>query len=413
MLYVGMIGFSIGIVLYCIIYQNSRDVFHPIGLMIVIWYFGSFIASLKLSKLQTKWTPLTCTLILLTGFLMFFWWKVNLHSFKFTFEKDSVINVNRTYKFLTRILFIYCAISCIYSTYTFIAYGNAQTGLDAKGDVSNALIGVAKWVSYGNLLMPYSVLCSIFELQYSQKKSRIYNLFVILFGVFYIWFVSKSRGTLTICLFGLMFMLAKRRKWKIGKAVGISILAVVLLSALVMYRVGSGSTIYNGSFSNPAFNATYNYIATSYENLNDIVSDGSHSTPLANTFILLYKLLGIYKESTMSSSTIYVTGGFYNASPFIGCYYFDMGFLGVLLGVSFISLLILQLYKRSNENIYSILIFSMFQKGVFTICLGDNILNHGSFSGLIGYIVIIAICFLSQSLDKQESGKRNMSITGV
>ena len=164
----------------------------------------------------------------------------------------------------------------------------------------------------------------------------------------------------------------------------------------MLFRVNEGSLIYSGFFSNAAVNATYNYIASSYENLNSIIKDGPHNMPLANTFILLYKLLGVYDEETMLSSALYQTNNMYNASPIIGCYYFDLGIAGVFLGLSFIAVFLNSIYLRSKKNIYCLLILSMFQKGVMVVCLGDAFINHGSFSALLGYMVVISICVLSQ-----------------
>lgn len=400
MLFVGILGLLLGILMYYKIYRRYHDVFHPIGVMIVIWYTGSFIASFRLSDFQSEWTIQTSIMILLTGIILYFWTIFRPFIIKFSFEKDSVEIVNGRFKTLSRILFLFCFLACLYSVYVFTQSGIAQTGIDAKKRIQDASQGIPTIILYGNLLLPYSVLCAFFELLYDKSKKNYYPYIVLAYGIFYTWFISKSRGYLSIYMFGILYMVANKNKWKFGKTVKIIAIAVALLSVLMLFRVGRGSSIYTGYFNNPAINATYNYISSSYENLNSIIKDGSHHMPLANTCILLYKLLGIYDASTMSSSVIYQVRGIYNASPLIGYYYFDLGVFGVILGVSFVAWILNYFYHRSKNNIYAILILSMFQKGIFTVCLGDNIFNHGSFSAWLGYFAVILLCTVAQSYHK-------------
>ncbi len=409
MLFVGIIGLILGAILYYKIYKKYHDVFHPIGMMIGIWYVGSFIASLKLSHFQSDWTTLTSMMILLTGPVLYFWTMFRIPLLKLSIEKDSVETVNGTFKILSRILFLFCFLTCLYSVYTFARFGVAQTGIDTKGKISEAAQGIPTIVLYGNILLPYSVLAAFFELLFDKSKKKRYPFFVLAYGVFYTWFIARSRDYLSIYMFGILYMFASKRNWKFGKVVRVVAIAVALLSVLMLFRVDIGSSIYTGYFKNPAINATYNYIASSYENLNSIIKDGSHNMPLANTFILLYKILGIYDQSTMSSGALYQVYGIYNASPLIGCYYFDMGVVGVILGLSFVAIVLNFYYHRSKRNIYAVLILSMFQKGVFSVCLGDNIINHGSFSALLGYATIIIICLISQGYSSRVVAESNSS----
>ena len=84
---------------------------------------------------------------------------------------------------------------------------------------------------------------------------------------------------------------------------------------------------------------------------------------------------------------------YYNAVVYIGSYFDDLDFLGVLLYPSIISLGLTYLYNYQRKSKYIVLILAAMQKAIFCSFFGDYFL--GSLSIMFPYICIGMICFLS------------------
>ena len=394
----GLLGLIMGIILYILIYRKNKDVFQPTSLMMIIWWVGAFIASLKLAPFQHEWSYKTMFCIFITGFILYLITISKIPYIYFRINKKKKNTIDKSFLIIIKLFFFFCLICTLYISFYVRKYGIRSESMDQKTMAISLVRQMNPIIQYGHMLLPYYALCAIFALLYGPRtiKNRLFFIISFLYATFYFLIIIRSRDNLTSFLFGSLFLFAKKEKWNLSKAVRIMLLAIIGLSVFVIIRVDSQSAIYNGIFNHPFLNATYNYFASSYENLNSIINNKPINIPLANTFVLFYKLLGIYDENTMLSGKIYTVYGIYNSSPMIGGYYFDLGILGIFFGVTFIGVILKRTYQRSRHNIYYILFLSMFMKGVFTTPLGDNIINHGSFNALVGYLILFIICLYAQ-----------------
>lgn len=399
-----MIAFIIfvffGLVCYFTFYLKTKDVFQPVGVMLFVWLLMAGISQLQLGAYQTAWSFETITIVIISAIVMYFVGLTNLHincNTEYITKRRGTINT--TFRITTTLVFCICFSTIIILLYknSFFSSADISSVLDKKsGTVQFTQIN-KRGLSYIASYLPYCTLNSIFELTYGKKQNKryLYNIFVLIFSIWYIWFISYSRGTLLVIVLGGIFILNSKKKLSIIKMSLVVFTIILFFSFLMILRVGKESIVYEGVTKNPLFNSTYNYIVYCYQNLDSLILDGSPFSLFANVWQSFYKLFGIYNEIEF----VEYTTNIYNANTFLYSFYHDLGLLGIILYPGLISYILTCFYNLSFKNIYFILILAVFQKSIFVLFFGNYFIT--SFSVMFPYFLTGIICFLSIKVSRK------------
>lgn len=396
-----MFGFvfflAIAMVCYFTIYIKTKDTLHPVAMMTFIWFFMAGVSMLQLGEYQVPWSFETFTVVVISGVMCYFLGTQGLRSIG---SSNSVgksnFEVSHMYMVATRVIFCICFISIIYMLYK----NSFFTGTEAKNlasmDRKTASVEYTqiegRGLNYIISYLPFCALNSIFELLYSNKKKWFYNIFVLAFSIWYIWFVIFSRGTLIIIILGGLFIINSKKKFSILKIFLFCAFVMIIMAFLMVQRLGTESIVFEGATKSALFNSIYNYIAYCFQNLDGMIRDGSPYSIFLNVWQSVYKLLGLYDESMF----VHYQTSIYNAETYLAPFYHDLGLIGIILYPGIISFGLSILYVKSKSNMYCTLILASFQKAIFIVFFGNYFLT--SLSIMFPYILTIFICVVSERL---------------
>lgn len=391
-----MPGFIIFMILsagcYSTIYLKKRDVLHPLGLMVSIWFMMAGVSCLQLGRYQSPWCLETVMIVFFTGIICYILAVPGKGIQNDLLETCKDPYVNKIFLILSRVIFVICLSVIVYHLYknSFFSAGHTKM-LDRKTGNAEYIQMQGRLANYISSYLPYCALNSVFELVYSPKAKRrwLYNLFVMVFSVWYIWGVSYSRGTLLIVFLGSLYIIHSKYRISLIRVILIGIILITAMAVLMRLRIGESSGVYSGATNNALFNSVYNYIVYCFQNFDSIVKNGSQHSIFLHVWQSVYKLFGLYDESML----IHYQTLFYNAETYLAPFYQDLDLIGVIIYPALIAIVLSIFYDASKQNIYYILILANFQKAIYTAFFGNYFLT--TLSVMFPYILTFAICLIS------------------
>lgn len=387
-----------GIVIYILSYKKTRDLMNPMGIFVSIWFVTASIANLHLNEDQHSWCIETHFYIIISGMVCF------ITSYSCLKKRNTLpidrcylnftFDVSQMYRIISRLTFAICllTIGSVLIRNRINIFQIIDGIIDKKSITSTYFANVGRLASYIIGLFPYCALLSFFEICYSAKKTgRLYNIIVICITVIYCLFVLYSRGIALVIILGCIFIYNEKNTITFSKMLLIVSALVFFMYIFLSLRLNKGSSVYLGTTNSRIFNSTYNYISYCFDNFDTLVRSESRLRIWGNIGQSFRKLLGIYSSEDVINFVF--KENYYNAVVYIGSYFDDLDFLGVLLYPSIISLGLTYLYNYQRKSKYIVLILAAMQKAIFCSFFGDYFL--GSLSIMFPYICIGMICFLS------------------
>ncbi|RHO57306.1 oligosaccharide repeat unit polymerase [Eubacterium sp. AM05-23] len=382
-----------GVGLYIFFYLKTKDILNPFSLFLIIWFTVSGLACIHLSNLQTKWNLEMYAVVCLSGYSIALVGivKTSGKQNNFWYNQKS-FNINVVYKALTKLIF-FCALYCAFLEWR-------EQNYLLPGLLSNQFIGDAKdlvvalkGIHYGAYLLPYCSVFSFFELIYDENKrvkENIYNIFVILIGIFYSYAVIISRGTLLDM--AIAFLLIYHSKYKI-KPKMLIILLIVLLTGFVIIsqmRLNEGSLVFNAISQNSTFSSIYTYLTFGYQNLLQLINKGSPYTLVIYTFKPILYFWNLNIENYFINYTLM----FFNSKTFLYGFYHDLGLIGIIVYPMLIFSFIGVIYKKAKEYPSYILLLALLQKAIYMSFFGNYF--TGEFIIMWPYIITVVLIWVLQ-----------------
>lgn len=386
---------------YFIFYSYSKDVIHPVAVLVSVWFSTAAIASLYWGIYQRPWSVRCHLLIFVAGLACCVsgYMAVRDELRKNSFPLIST-PINGTYVLVTRTVFAICLIAVLIifiNKGVTIDYLETIESTDLKTEISNKLLGVSSVESYLLNLFPFCAIFSFFELLYGEKGNKhiVYNAAVIIVVLIYCLRVIYSRGTLLYLLLGFVFIYNSNRKFSLRSFATILIAIIILMGVVMGTRLNDESVVFTGvkHIRNPITVSAYNYIAYSFENFSRIVEKGSRYQIFANVFQSVYKALGIYDAKQIISNEI---GGVYNSLTWLSPFYDDLGVAGVIIYPSVISFILATFYNKAQTDAYYILLLAVLQKAIFIPFFGNYFLT--TLSVMFPYFFVGFICAIASRL---------------
>lgn len=332
----GVVLICLAFYLYLAIYSETRSLVDFRGLFTLAWIGGMGLACLKLSRLQSDWSPVTWICFLITYICFWFGFEGKLFGRKGSFPDKIAINENA----VTRRRLYNCAVGLtIVSTGCFILEACLLKYIPILSDKPHAY-------SYFHVSgVHYFTVCFIFvpaiSLLYlracrdaGQRPRKSIWLCDIITVLLPILCVSRFQLIFTLLLL-LLSYLAMSRKVRLRYVVIIVLCLIPLCVALTFLRHHSVSYL-NGVFAMkdpnmPIFlTQPYIYIANNFENFNALVRQLPAFTWGTRELFPFFTLTGLkFKFPELIVSTIYTTKEELTTLTIIYDAYYDFGIPGV------------------------------------------------------------------------------------
>lgn len=356
----------LGIVLYVIMANKTKDKLNPFSLVCISWCFLGGIASLHLSWLETDWSIITYIVVLLFPVLVFSCGFFNKTG-KMTNDKFQSIHFTNVFIMLTRMLFV---ISLICALLEWRGNGFLLALSSGAADAKSTFRSIPV-IHYGTIYFPYCAINSIFELIYRKKKSLktiAYLGSTILINLFYALFIGASRGSLLIIFCALVYLFFRKYSIPIRKII-IMIGAILIgFIAISKVRIFSGSLVYDVIHGYPLISSVYGYTALNFENLNKLIVRGPSYSIISYTYGGFLQLLGV---DGFFPQPEYITTYFFNANTICYDFYEDLGLLGVFINTIILFGCIRILYKKSLVDRRYLLLIAVMQKAIWMTFFGN------------------------------------------
>ena len=379
-----------------ICYLKSRDILHPLGIGVLLWFLAASLSNVTSFYDRTLQSPIsveTNIAILLAGI-----------SFTLPIFLSSKINKDRfiqqqlyfgmTYKFfygffiiLSIMAFILRFKNELFSPALF--YGS---GFDLKQSVPDAL----PILNFADISIPFLAIISFWELKNSAKCSigrRFVLLLFIFFAVVVLLVYKVSRGEFVVIMLGVVYLILIPRKIIIR----FKYLLIISSFAALFFYIGTlrisensrVSTQFGGGGVNIFLSQVYTYVAMNYQNLNALVTSSFEPTYFwGGLKFFLKPFFGAAYDANDVGLTDYTTL-FFNAKTFIYYFYNDLGFAGVILYPLIIGLVLQITYNLSVQKTKYFIIIACLMKPILFMFFGNYF--FGEFVMLIPYVMIVIL----------------------
>jgi oligosaccharide repeat unit polymerase len=364
--------------------RRGTDVFSPGRVFGFVWAFSIGLADLKLSGLQSEWTPFSWTLLLVgvSSFLLGVFVVYVLRARDSQFPISSVRDTFRTYAGLREGSFFWIILA------VFVAYVIAySTNVLMKGDIpwfsrNPARVRVGYGVFALGLINHAAPSIMLFVVQYlflvsghRWKKAVLCLVFVLSGGSYFLLLHRFDLAIWAVVSLVFLYYTTWHVRWR-------TVLAMLIVFAGLlawMQSVRLLGHIQNYlflmskmkiGFEYAAFTEPYMYIVTNLENFARAVEKLESHTYGYFTFNALMSLTGLkhwLADYFVIEETPYLNSG-YNTYSFLWTYYRDFGTVGLFLLPFLLGTLISWLYYTMRRQ-PSFVLISLYAMAVFVMVI--------------------------------------------
>lgn len=404
---ISVIYLSIALILYSLVYVQSRDIFHPLGIGATLWLMACALANCNILfdySLQIDLSLQTNICMLVASFSFVF-------PVFFTQKKHSMLNAQRiNYGRVYRVTFNFI----IYSIFiSFIIRFNANIFSPSlffgqSEDLKNSVPEALPFVNYIDILTPYMAILSFMELKFSLSLSQRRRFFLILYIIFSLIsaLVYKiSRGEFLIFALAYIYILLALSNKVINcrKMILIAIFSATFISigAIRLSNYSRASMQFGDGPFNVMLSQLYTYIAMNFQNLNSLINSYSEPTFVWGSlkFILKPFFWNDYDTSSLGIQDYSVL--FFNAKTFIYYFYSDLGMAGVIFYPFIIGVVIQFFYNKACGDIKYYVLIASLMKAIVFMFFGNYF--FGELVVLFPYIVVLFFISTMQTIHIKES----------
>lgn len=400
-----------GVTSYSICYMKSKDVIHPLGIGVFLWYLAaalSNITSLYDKSIQLPLSLETNLAVFLAGF--FFALPI---IFSNTINKNKFIIQRLHYGFYYKVFFnVFCFLSLLAFLVRFkdelfappLFFG---TGFDLKQSVPDAL----PVLNFADLATPFLAIISVWELKYSfsaSKFRRVFLLGFIFFSIVAALVYKVSRGEFLVLILGVIYILLIPR----NVVIRFKYIAIITFFASLFFYIGTlrisensrVSTQFGDGGLNVLLSQIYTYIAINFQNLNLLINSNYEPTYLwGGLKFLLKPFFGSSYDANEMGLTDYTTL-FFNAKTFIYYFYNDLGLAGVIFYSLVIGILLQSIYNASTRTTKYFVIIACLMKPILFMFFGNYF--FGEFVFMIPYVMIFILVLNVKTTTLNENERR-------
>lgn len=386
----GIVLLAFSAIAYCFFFKMTRDILNPFGIMIVSWSAICALSAQQLSSLETGWSPEMYILGCAFPVIIAIGARVgNLNNIMKP-NKFRSIKFSNIYIVLSRLLFGLCLLSAFieWKRQGFLFTWGAG---DVTSDVKSLVATVRGW-HYGTVYLPYCSINAAFELLFRTKIgfiNRVFLVFQLIVPIMHSLLVASSRGSLLIIGFGIMFLASRKYKLNIGKLFIFAIAVLALFVKMAEKRIWSTSLVFRVVEGYPLFSSIYSYTALNFENLNKLTKIGPSWTICVRSLYGIVQLIGLDSFLVETPKQITV---FFNACPIAYDFYDDLGLLGVIIYTFLLTIILKEIYKKSNVAIEWLVLFAALQKPIWIVFFGNYFLSYRIifFPFVVSWVLAIA-----------------------
>lgn len=387
--------FLLGILFYYYYFKKYKDVIHPIGVFLFIWYCTCGISVLPITNFFASWS-FPMHLICIVSGISFFIGNIiyecltykHIHTFKRIPSKKRRNSCNII---IVLVIFIISSLAFIYEWKQggskIILSNLGKETYDLKGNIYGNTNMVIHFIAR---LVPISAIYSFYIILKYKGRFLFFKLVIIFAIIFFSLAVNFSRGDLMIYFAAFIFLYSRFHQIKLKRII-IFILCLLFIFVLIaLWRVKNTESLLYTSTSNPYISSIYSYITCGFANLNDLVnSDIEYHWGGNMTFQPLWSLLHLKDNFECIKFEQYE---FFNSLVYIYAFYHDFKVIGIIVFPLLLGFFLSHLYFLSLTNSNYNLCLAVWAKAFMVPFFGNYF--FGSIDVTFLFIVTLIVSFL-------------------